>query len=107
MTVATAKKTNSFETTIEVCCHRVAVRYWDFDHELTDDLIQTLTNEGEERAKTCIIEGCHSGELSCYYVDGKKEEKSVDGGKSKGQCHEILRTDCCASSTQLHRGSAE
>ena len=50
MTVATAEKTTeSFETTVEVCCHRVAVRYWNIDHELTDELIEVLTNEGEER----------------------------------------------------------
>ena len=74
--VKTANKaTQSYETTVEVCCHRVAVRYWGFDHELTDELIEVLTNEGEERAQTCIIEGCHSGELNCYYVDGKKEEE--------------------------------
>ena len=100
MTVATAKRTvrkqpSSFETTVEVCCHRVAVRYWGFDHELTDELIEVLTNEGEERTSKCIIEGCRSGELNCYYLDGKKTRKSVDGGKSKGQCREILRTDCC------------
>ena len=75
MTIATAKRTNSFETTVEVCCHRVAVRYWDFDHELTDELIEELTELGEERAKTCIIEGCHNGELNCYYVDGETEEE--------------------------------
>ena len=68
-------KTYEFETTVEVCCHRVAVRYWDFTHKLTDDLKETLTNEGEERAKTCIIDGCSSGELNCYYVNGKREEE--------------------------------
>ena len=60
---------------MEVCCHRVAVRYWNFTHKLTDELKETLTNEGEERAKTCIIDGCSSGQLCCYYVDGKKEEE--------------------------------
>ena len=38
--VKTAERaTESFETTVEVCCHRVALRYWDFEHELTDELI--------------------------------------------------------------------
>ena len=68
-------KTYEFETTVEVCCHRVALRYWDFTHKLTDELREELTTHGEERAQECIIDGCSSGELNCYYVDGKKEEE--------------------------------
>ena len=75
MTVATANKTNSFETTVEVCCHRVAVRYWDIDHELTDELIDELTEHGEERARDCIVEGCRSGQLCCFYHDDETEEE--------------------------------
>ena len=68
-------KTYEFETTVEVCCHRVALRYWDFTSRLTDALKDELTEHGEERAKTCIIDGCSSGELNCYYVNGKREEE--------------------------------
>lgn len=79
-TEKTAEKTaHSFETTVEVCCHRVAVRYWDFDHELTDELIEVLTAEGEERAKKCIGEGWYSGELNCCYVDDKDGEEEIRG----------------------------
>ena len=65
MTTATATK--SFETTVEVCCHRVAIRYWGFDAKLTADLKRDLTREGRQRAKRCIIDGCHSGDLNCLY----------------------------------------
>ena len=74
--VKTANKaTQSYETTVEVCCHRVAVRYWGFDHELTDELIEVLTNEGEERAQSCIVEGYRSGQLCCFYHDDETEEE--------------------------------
>ncbi len=72
MTTATI---NSFETTVEVCCHRVALRYWNIDHELTDELIDELTEHGEERAHDCIVEGCRSGQLCCYYYDDESEEE--------------------------------
>ena len=61
------KTAESFEGTVEVCCHSVAFRYWDFDHELTDELVEVLTEEGEQRARACIVEGYHSGELNCLY----------------------------------------
>ncbi len=65
----------SLEVTVEVCCHRVELRYWDFDHELTPELEAILTKEGEERARVCIQEGYHSGQLCClYYHDGVEEE---------------------------------
>ena len=69
----TEKTTQSFETTIEVCCHRVAIRYWGFDHELTDELIELLTEEGERRAHVCIVDGFHSGELHCLFYNGRVE----------------------------------
>ena len=69
------KATKSYETTVEVCCHRVALRYWGFDHKLTKDLKRTLMREGRSRAKHCIVEGYREGQLNCYYVDGKKEEE--------------------------------
>ncbi len=76
---ATKTAGQSFETTVEVCCHRVALRYWDFTHELTDELRETLTEEGESRAKTCIIDGCHSGQLCCYHVDDNGSEEEIYG----------------------------
>ena len=39
---------------MEVCCHRVALRYWDFTSELTDGLREELENHGEE-----LHEGVH------------------------------------------------
>ncbi len=66
-TAATATEERSFETTVEVCAHRVAIRYWDFDAELTDELEEALTEEGERRAQELIIDGYHSGELNCVY----------------------------------------
>ena len=69
----------SFETTVEVCAHRVAVRYWDFDAELTDELEEVLTEHGEERARECIVEGYHSGELNCLYTDAQGEQEEIRG----------------------------
>ena len=76
---ATKPVAGTFETTVEVCCHRVAVRYWDFDHELTDELRERLTEEGEECAKACIIDGCSSGSLNCYHVDDNGGEEEIHG----------------------------
>ena len=64
-----------YETTVEVCCHRVSLRYWDFDHELTEELEKLLTEEGEHRAQECIIEGCHGGELNCVHTEGDHDEE--------------------------------
>ena len=50
----------SYEFSTQVCCHNVSIRYWDFKHKLTDDLIAALIEEGERRAKDCIIFGCGS-----------------------------------------------
>jgi hypothetical protein len=65
----------TFETTVEICCHRVAIRYWGFDHKLTRDLKRTLVRHGIYRAKRCIIDGCRSGDLNCYYHDDATEEE--------------------------------
>jgi hypothetical protein len=73
------KPAKSFETTVEVCCHRVALRYWDFDAELTEELEADLTEEGERRAQECIIDGCHSGDLNCLYVDDKGHDEEIRG----------------------------
>ena len=32
----------SYEFSTQVCCHNVSIRYWDFKHKLTDDLIAAL-----------------------------------------------------------------
>ncbi len=69
------KVSNSFITTIEVCCHQVIVRYWDFTRELTDELKEALANEAEERAKACIVRGCQSGELQYLRVDDENEKE--------------------------------
>lgn len=69
----------AFETIVEVCCHRVSLRYWNIYHELTPELEAVLTEEGKERADKCIQEGYRSGELCClYHHDGVEEE--IQGG---------------------------
>ena len=75
----TKTEQTSFETSVEVCCHHVAVRWWGFTSELTDELKDTLTEEGESRAQECIIDGCHSGQLCCYYVDNDGKEEEIYG----------------------------
>ena len=72
-------KTAEFEGIVNVCAHSVTFRYWDFDLELTDELRDFLTEEAEERAQQCIIEGYHSGELNCLYVDDGGEEHEIGG----------------------------
>lgn len=62
------------EGTVEVCCHVVDYRYETGDLEITADLKERLEAEAEERAKHCITEGCHSGELNCLYVNDEGEE---------------------------------
>jgi hypothetical protein len=65
-----ADSRTSFEGEVNVCAHRVVFRYWDFKaRELTPEFEDALTEEAEERAKACIVEGYHSGELNCLYVD--------------------------------------
>jgi hypothetical protein len=71
--------TQNFETTVEVCCHHVAIRYWDFEHELTDELKELLTEDGAARAKECIIDGYREGQLCTYHVDDKGNEEEIHG----------------------------
>lgn len=73
------KRVTTFEGTVETCCHRVAFRYWDFRAVLTDELQQRLTEDAEERAKQCIIEGCHSGDLNCLYITPTGRELEIRG----------------------------
>ena len=64
---------NQYQTTIEVCCHQVGIRYWDFKHEVTDHLIERLEEEGRIRAKHMICDDYWSGELHCVYFDPETE----------------------------------
>jgi len=80
MTKNEVEKMNSFETTINVCCHDVAIRYWDFEAELTDDLKEILIEEGERRAKEMINDEYSSGNLNCLYVDGELDTEEEIGG---------------------------
>ena len=56
---------------IEVCCHRISY-WWDMDGveidpaEYSDEEVrERLQEEAESRAKTCLTDGCSSGELCC------------------------------------------
>jgi hypothetical protein len=59
---------NSFESTVEVYCHRIELRWWDIKPELTPELEAQLISAGEERVKESIENGCTSGSLD--YDDG-------------------------------------
>jgi len=77
--MTTATKEFVCDGEIEVCAHRVA--YWyEVPAELLVDgempegaseressLAEVLEEEVESRAKTCIVEGYHSGELNCLW----------------------------------------
>jgi len=52
----------SIDTTIEVCAHRVSVRWWDGPFE---DMTDRLMEHAEERTKEMITQGYYSGEL-CF-----------------------------------------
>ncbi|MCK9458791.1 MAG: hypothetical protein M0R80_04065 [Proteobacteria bacterium] len=69
----------SFSTVIETCCHHVKIAYWDIEQELTEDLKESLTEHGEERAKERINNDCSSGELNCYYVDHDGNDEEIRG----------------------------
>jgi hypothetical protein len=68
------KRGRIIEGELETCCHRVS---WWFDvptrKRLTDanldEIKERLYESAEERAKECIIDGCHSGEICCYITD--------------------------------------
>lgn len=72
-------RTTQFESSVSVCCHNVALRYWDFDAELTPELEELLSEHGESRATECIVQGIHSGDLNCLYVDDDGEEEEIRG----------------------------
>ncbi|MGH8897014.1 MAG: hypothetical protein ACRDZ4_08345 [Egibacteraceae bacterium] len=63
-----------FEGKADVCSHRVTFWYDVGGMARTDELAETLAEEAEARAKACIIEGYHSGELNCPY-----DEREVRG----------------------------
>ena len=68
-----------FEGHVTTCVHRVLFRYWDFGAELTPELEERLTEAAEERAKECIIDGCHSGDLNYLYVDDDGNDEEIRG----------------------------
>jgi len=78
---ATTKRdqTKRFEGDVDVCCHRVYFWYDIGYRKLTEDLKRCLTKEAEERAKTCIIDGCCSGELNCLYTFTHAKDCEIRG----------------------------
>ena len=46
---------------------------------LTDELRERLDEEAEDRAKTCLNDGCHSGELNYLYVFDEGPEEEIRG----------------------------
>lgn len=74
-----AVETSSFETTVKVCCHHVAVCYWGFETTLTDELEADLTKEGEHRAQECILQGYCNGELNYLHVDANGKDEEIRG----------------------------
>lgn len=78
----TSETKEQIEGEIEVLCHRVTWRYWDFEELVLDEEIrELLENEAEERAKYCITEGFHSGDLNCYYCDEVRGRVLKRGGR--------------------------
>lgn len=74
-----SRKKNTYEGFIEVCAHSVSF-YYDLDErEITDDLQEALTEEAENRATKCIVEGYRSGELNCLYVDSDGNGDEICG----------------------------
>lgn len=69
-----------YTATINTCCHWITLRYWDFKHELTPELEETLKEHGEERARECIAQDICSGELNCLYYDEDSDtEEEIRG----------------------------
>lgn len=66
------KDVSTHEATIEVCAHRVKVRWWGGPLE---DMIPLLMEHAEERTKEMIVQGYVSGEL--VYED--EEERGFTG----------------------------
>jgi hypothetical protein len=70
----TKTREKNVEGRVNVCCHHVAYRYWwSGKPTLTDDVRDSLKEDAEGRAKECIIEGYHSGELCSLVVEGDKD----------------------------------
>lgn len=67
-----------FDCVVSACCHRVIIRYWGFFCDLTDDLKNSLKDEGERRARECIADDCSSGELHYVHSDDDGEHL-IDG----------------------------
>lgn len=67
--MAETKKRRTYSGVVTVCLHRVSFWYDIEGVRLTKTLKEVLTEEAEERAKHCINEGYHSGELNCLYRD--------------------------------------
>lgn len=59
----------AYECLESICCHEVAIRYWDIEQDIDDELISALREEGIRRARECICDDIHSGELNCLYND--------------------------------------
>lgn len=81
---------DEYTGTVEVCCHTVDFSYHGFDPcVLSEEDRERLTEAAEERAKQCIVEGCHQGEL-CHAVGLGEETVEFRGwfwirGTWKGQ----------------------
>ncbi len=69
----------TFKDIIETCCHYVSFNYDVGKIKLTDELKSRLTEEAEDRAKTCIIEGYIQGELNCLWVSSGGKEQEIRG----------------------------
>ena len=67
----------SFETFESVCCHRVAIRYWDFNpmYLEDDDFKAQLREDGKNHARELISQECCQGELNSLYFDGKEHHE--------------------------------
>jgi len=62
---------NAYTVQVNVCCHWVELRYWGFEEELTDEMEESLREQGEDHAKESIIEGYHGGELNSLWDDNE------------------------------------
>lgn len=68
--VKRSRRGRQLEGVLEICAHRVIWRYWDFGSlRLTQEVIESLESQAEERAKECIIEGYYAGQLCGHWDD--------------------------------------
>lgn len=58
---------------IEVCAHRVSYSYWNAENEINDEVAAEMEEHAEDRAKECITQGYHSGELNFYRAEPEEE----------------------------------